>query len=297
MATTLSVNAGYTGALAGDIFVQAFKKSDTIAKGAITVLPNNIGTGYLPKLSYSAELIPYSCGFEGNGTVDYTDKEVTLKKFKIEDQLCKDEFHQSFQAQASGLFSANNEIPQTIQEAILEAMVKNAGAKVDYAIWQGVSGSLTGLLAQFSADATVIDVSGSAVTATNAIAEIGKVYTAVPAEIEDEDDLVIVVSRNVGKAYKQAQAALTSVGTPVGDKELDYLGTKIITVGGLPTNTMLAYRVKNVGFLTGLESDLNDVRVIDTDATLGDGNVRTKMVFEMGVGYSFGAEIVYYRVI
>jgi hypothetical protein len=297
MATTLSVNAEYAGALAGDIFVQAFKKSDTISKGAITVLPNNIGTGYLPKLSYSADLVPYVCGFEGNGTVNYTDKEVVLRKFKIEDQLCKDEFHQTFQAQAAGLFSANNEIPQTIQEAILEAMVNNAGAKVDYAIWQGVSGSLTGLLDQFLADATVVDVSGSAVTATNAIAEIGKVYTAIPAEIEDETDLVIVASRNVGKAYKQAQAALTSVGTPVGNKELDYLGTPIITVGGLPSNTILAYRVKNVGFLTGLESDLNDVRVIDTDATLGDGNVRTKMVFEMGVGYSFGAEIVYYRVI
>lgn len=295
MATNLSVNSGYNGALAGEIFVQAFKKSDTIAKGAITVLPNNIGTGYLPKLSYSADLVDYSCGFDGAGTVNYTDKSVTLKKYKIEHDLCKDEFHQTFQAQAAGLFAANNEIPATIQEAILLAMVNNMGAKVDYAIWNGVSGSLTGLLAQFVADATVIDVSGSAVTPSNVIAQLGLAYDAIPAEIEDESDLVMVVSRNVGKAYKQAQAALTSVGTPVGDKELDYLGTPVITVGGLPANTILAYRVKNVGFLTGLEADLNNVHIKDMDESDLSGNIRTKIVFEMGVGYSFGSEIVYQR--
>jgi hypothetical protein len=297
MATTLSVNSGYTGALAGEIFVQAFKKADTIAKGAITVLPNNIGTGYLPKLSYAADLVDYSCGFDGAGTVSYTDKSVTLKKYKIEHDLCKDEFHQTFQAQAAGLFAANNDIPATIQEAILLAMVNNMGAKVDYAIWNGVSGSLTGLLEQFVADATVIDVSGSAVTSTNAIAQLGLAYAAVPAEIEDESDLVFAVSRNVAKAYKQAQAALTSVGTPVGDKELDYLGTPVLSISGLPANTIVAYRVKNLGFLTGLEADLNNVHVKDMDETDLSGNIRTKMVFEMGVGYSFGSEVVYQRVL
>jgi hypothetical protein len=297
MPTNLSVTSGYNGALAGQILVQAFKKSDTIAKNAITVLPNNIGKGYLPKVSYSANLVPFSCGFTPNGDVAYEDKSVTLTKFKIEDELCKDEFHQTFQAQALGLFSAANDMPATILESILEAMVANAGQKIDFAIWNGVSGSLTGLLPQFLADADVIDVSGSAVTPSNAIAEVGKVYAAIPAEIEDEDDLVIVVSRNVAKAYKQAQAALTSVGTPVGDKELDYLGLPVIPVGGLPNNTMVAYRRKNVGFLTGLEADLNEVKVKDMDDTDLSGNIRTKMVFEMGVGFYFGAEIVYYRVI
>lgn len=296
MATTLNVNSGYSGALAGEIFVQAFKKADTIAKGAITVLPNNIGTGYLPKLAYAADLVDYSCGFDGAGSVTYTDKSVTLKKYKIEHDLCKDEFHQTFQAQAAGLFSANNEIPATIQEAILLAMVTNMGAKVDYAIWQGVSGSLTGLLDQFVADATVIDVSGSAVTPLNVIAQFQSASNAIPAEIEEESDLIFAVSRNVAKAYKQAQALLLN-GSPVGDKELDYLGTSIHSIGGLPTNTIVAYRVKNLGFLTGLEADLNNVHVKDMDETDLSGNIRTKMVFEMGVGYSFGAEVVYQRVI
>ena len=131
MATLTTVNSGYNGALAGEIFIQAFKKSDTIAKNLITVLPNNIGTGFLPRLSYSAELQDYACGFTPEGDVDYDDVEVILKKFKIDHELCKDEFHQTFQAQSAGLFAAANEIPADIQSAILLAIVENLGAKVE----------------------------------------------------------------------------------------------------------------------------------------------------------------------
>jgi hypothetical protein len=160
MATTQTINSAFNGALAGEIFVQAFKKADTISQGAITVLPNVIGSGYLPKLGYSAALAPYSCGFDPTGTVTYTDKEVATKKYEIKHELCKDEFHQTFQAQQAGLFGAANEIPATIADAILLAMVENMGALVDTQIWQGtgVTGSFAGLLAQFVGDGDVIDV-------------------------------------------------------------------------------------------------------------------------------------------
>lgn len=297
MSTNVSVNSQFNGALAGEIFVQAFKKADTIGKGAITVLPNVIGSGYLPKLTYAASLAPYSCGFDPTGTVTYTDKEVATKKYEIKHELCKDEFHQTFQAQAAGLFGAANEIPATIQDAILLAMVNNMGALVDNQIWQGtgVTGSFSGLLAQFVADNEVIDIVGTASTVANVQAEIAKVYNAIPEEIIEDQDLVIIVSPNVARNYKQSQINNYMVGTPVGDKELDYLGVRLLSIAGLPTNTMVAYRVKNLGFLTGLEADLNNVSVKDMDESDLSGNIRTKIVFSAGVGYSFGGEVVYYR--
>jgi len=297
MATTLNVNSSFVGVQAGEIFVQAFKKSDTISKGAITVLPNVIGSGYLPKLSYTSGLVDYACGWAGNGTVDYSDKEVATKKFKIEHELCKDEFHQTFQAQAAGLFGANAEIPATIQEAILLAMVNNMGALVDTQIWQGAgtSGQFAGLLAKFVADADVIDITASTATIkSNVISQLDAVYNLVPDAVIEETDLIFAVAPNVAKAYKQAQAAL-NIGTPVGDKELDYLGVKMVSIAGLPSSSILAYRVKNVAFLTGLEADLNNVTVKDMDESDLSGNIRTKMVFNAGVGYSFGNQIVYSR--
>ena len=296
MAQTNTVNSEYKGTLAGEVFVQAFKQADTIKKNAITVLPNNIGRGYLPTLSYDADLQAYACGFDAEGELTYKDVEVILHKYKIDNEFCKDEFHQTFQAQASGLFGAANEIPTSIQDAILFAIIENLGAKVEKNIWQGdgLPSGHAGLIADLDADAGTIDVVGTAITSANVEAELAKVYAAIPDAILESPDLVISVAPNVARAYKQAQVNM-GLNTTVGDKELDYLGIRMESLGGLTANTMVAYRVKNVGFLTGLESDLNEVRVIDHDATSGDGNIRTKVVLEMGVGYSFAEEIVLYK--
>jgi hypothetical protein len=297
MATTTTVSSQFAGALAGEIFVQAFKKADTIGKGMITVLPNVIGTGYLPKLAYSQSLAAYSCGFTPNGTVTYTDKTVATKKYEIKDEFCKNDFHQTFQAQAAGLFSANSEIPATIQDAILLAIVANMGAIVDNEIWQGAgtTGHFSGLLAQFVADGDVIDVTGATVTATNVLDELGKVYAVIPEEIYNDTNLVMAVSPGVARAYKQKLASGNAYGNFNNDQSLDFLGVRMESIAGLPANTILAYRVTNVAFLTGLEADMNEVRVIDMDAYDGSDYLRTKVVFNAGVGYSFGSEIVYYR--
>lgn len=290
MATTRTINSGYNGALAGEILVQAFRKSDTIAKNVITVLPNNIGTGYLPRLSYSADLQDYACGFDPQGDIDYTDVEVVLKKFKIDHELCKDEFRQTFQAQSAGLFGAESEIPQDIQSAILMAIIENLGVKVDDFIWND---SVLGLKAKLTSDGGAVEVQNQAATKANIIGEMEKVYASIPESIIESDDLVIVVSPKVSRLYKQAQAD-QGLNTTVGDKELDYLGVRMESIGALSGDVMFAYRVKNVGFLTGLESDLNEVRVIDHDATAGDGQIRTKAVLEMGADFSFAEEIVFY---
>ncbi len=297
MATTQNINSQFNGALAGEIFVQAFKKADTINQGGITVLPNVIGSGYLPKLNYSASLAPYSCGFDATGTVTYTDKEVATKKYEIKHELCKDEFHQTFQAQAAGLFGAANEIPATIADAILLAMVENMGALVDTQIWQGtgVTGSFAGLLPQFVADGDVIDISGTVSTVANVQEELSKVYLAIPDAIAGDADVVIVCAPNVARNYKLSQVNNYMVGSPVGDKTLDYIGIPVLSLAGLPANAILAYRRKNIAFLTGLEADLNNVSVKDMDESDLSGNIRTKIVFSAGVGYSFGSEIVYSR--
>ena len=298
MANNAVVNSLYKGNLAGEIFVQAFKKSDTIGQQAITVLPNVIGSGYLPTLSYSAGLSAYSCGFDTTGTVTYADKEVATKKYEIKHELCKDKFYQTFQAMQAGLYGAANEIPATIQDAILLAMVNNMGALVDTQIWQGtgVTGSFSGLLSQLAGDGTKITVGGTVSTVANVQATLSAVYTAIPEEILSDESLVIVCSPNVARNYKLSQVGNYMVGTPVGDKVLDYIGIPVISIAGLPTNTILAYRTKNIGFLTGLEADLNNVSIKDMDESDLSGNLRTKIVFTAGVGYSFGSEIVLCKV-
>lgn len=300
MATNVNVSTEYNGAYAGTLFVQAFKGSDTIQKGAITVLSNIISAGHLPNLTYSSEWAARSCGWNPTGDINYTEKEIQTKQFEIQHEICKNDFRSTYENQKAGLFGNSEEIPSSLQASILDTVVANFGEQLDGKIWGATGGTgsiyFSGLIEQLDADSDVIDVTAAttSITAANVIDELGKVYDKIPAAIENDPDLVWVVSSDIAKAYKQAQAAQVSIGNIVGDKVLDYLGHEMIRIDGLPAKTMVVYRKSNLGFLTGIENELNTVRLIDTDATLGDGNVRILMRFNVGVGYSLGSEIVYY---
>lgn len=294
MATSTTITTSFDGNTdaSKEIFVQIMKQAETIAKGLITIMPNVIGSQKLPTLSYTDTLHDASCGWNPTGTVVLAEREITTKQFEIKNEYCKKDFAQTFQAQAAGLLSANpQEIPSNIKEAILLQVVQKTALAVDNYIWNSAT---TGLLAQFAADSSVIKVVGATVTASNVVAEIGKLYNVVPDELENDESTVFVVSTNVGKAYRIAQASM-GMNTTVGAKELDYMGIRLETNSALPANTILVYRVKNVFFGTGLESDLQNVRVIDHDETSGDGMVRTIVGLHAGQTFIFGGEIVTYR--
>jgi len=296
MASTINVTSSYNGQKAGEILKQAFLGAQTFDKDLITMLPNNIGSGFLPSLSHSADFQAYACGWNPAGTIELSDKEVVLKKLMVQHEICKDKFYSTFEAVAQGLWGADNDIPSDIQTAILDVIVANISAKVDFNIWNGTNDatSFNGLLPQFVADADVIDVTGTTVTKANAVAEFEKVMDAIPAEIVNMEDVLFVVSRNVFDAYKRAVAA-QGLNTTMGDySALDYLGQRVEKLDTLPANTMVAYEKKNVAFLTGLMNDLNEVRLSDDQERL-DGNIRTKVTFTGGVGYTDGARIVYYK--
>jgi hypothetical protein len=175
------------------------------------------------------------------------------------------------------------------------AIIDRLAETIDSKIWTGNNSAnqFNGLHVQFSGDASVIDISATTVTSSNVVAEMTKLYNAIPEAIINESDLVIVVAPNIARAYKLSLAS-QGLNTTNFDKELDFLGIKVYSVAGLPSNRMAAYRVKNLALLTGLESDFNSVQVKDMDESTLDGTIRTKVTFSMGVGYSFGGEIVYY---
>ena len=296
MATTLNVTSNYAGVLAGEIFVAAFKKADTINKGLITVIPNVIGSGFLPKIAYTGDISAYACGWDPTGTVAYTEKEVIVKKYQIQHELCKDKFYSSFQAATQGLFGANNDIPADFQTAILGAIVDNMAAKVDYQIWNGngTTDQFNGLLRQFAtaSSGVVLLTASASLSRANVYAELDRVYASVLPEIEGESDLVWVVSNDVARYASQA---LSGQGFNTGADKLEpaYAGWPLQSVASLPAKTILVYRVRNIGFLTGLQSDVNEVLLSDDQDRL-DGNIRTKVVFTGGVGYTYGPEIVAY---
>jgi hypothetical protein len=295
--TTATVTSRYNGALAGEILGEALVKADTLNKGLVTVLPNILGTGALPKLSHSNSFAAYDCAFTPSGTQSYVDKSLVTKRFRLDSEHCKGDYRNMFQTELAGDYGNSQGIPATVQEAILAQILADFGKNLDDNIWNGDNSAteMSGFLPQFVADAQVIDVTGAAITAANVVAELTKVYSAIPEAIMGEEDLVIVVSPNVARAYKLAQAATTGGLFMVGDKEMDFLGIRLASIAALPADTMVAYRIKNLAFGTGLESDLNDVKLTDLSDYSNNDIVQATISFNAGVAFYWGAEIVYYK--
>jgi len=73
-------------------------------------------------------------------------------------------------------------------------------------------------------------------------------------------------------------------------------GIPLVVANGLTANQMLAAEKSNLFFGTGLLSDTQEVRLIDTSETLGDQNVRIIMRMTAGVQYANVEDIVTYGI-
>ena len=68
----------------------------------------------------------------------------------------------------------------------------------------------------------------------------------------------------------------------------------ITEVNGLPDNTIVIFEPKNVVFATGLQSDMNELSMVDEDSIgLLTGQVRGKLVYGAAVGYYNSEDIVW----
>ena len=65
-------------------------------------------------------------------------------------------------------------------------------------------------------------------------------------------------------------------------------------MNGLPDNTIVIFEPKNVVFATGLQSDMNELSMVDEDSIgLLTGQVRGKLVYGAAVGYYNSEDIVW----
>ena len=304
MATTLTVNSNYVGQVAGEIVGASFKEADTIGKNLVTVLPDVDFQVSLRKISYSNGRTDYSCGFTPEGAVTLSEKLVTPKKIKNEQEICKEDLRQIWSSASMGFSAHNDNLPKDVEAALLNEILGDTAEATDADIWQGDAsndGSFDGFTTLFAADAGIIKAGngitslGAAVTKATVVAEIEKVLNAIPVSLRRKKDLVIGVSSDIALAYQQALvSAGISNGLGGADMELRYGSYKLEVINGLADNTFVVYQVKNLYFATGLMADHNEIRIKDMDESDLTGMVRFKMVYTAGVQYVNPSEIIWY---
>jgi hypothetical protein len=298
MATSITVNSNYNGEVAGEIVGKAFKEADTIAKGLVTVLPNIPVKTSIRKIDYGNGRQDFSCGFTPAGSVTLNEVVLEPKKIKNEAEICKEDFRNVWDTATMGFSAHNDNMPKDEEQALLVEILADTAEATDANIWTGDAtedGQFDGFIPLWLADATVIDVTATTITASNVVAEMQKVTNAVPIALRRKTDLVFAISPDVAQFYNNALIT-AGINNGLGGQGQDlYLGMyKLEIINGLPANTMTIYQKKNLYFGTGLLSDHNEVRIKDMDETDLSGTVRYKMVYTAGVQYVRGNEIVLY---
>ena len=78
---------------------------------------------------------------------------------------------------------------------------------------------------------------------------------------------------------------------------MDFEGIKLFVANGLASGSIVAGEKDNLMFGTSLQSDMNEVRILDLANVDGSQNVRVIMRFSATVNYAIGAELVLYQLV
>ena len=307
MATTTSITTTYAGEFGKKYISAALLSASTIENGGIEVKPNIKFKEVIKKIATDAILKNATCDFDPTSTVTLTERVIQPEEFQVNLQLCKKDFHSDWEAVSMG-YSAFDSLPPAFADYLLAHVAAKVAEKNEQNIWRGATanaGEYNGFVALATADSDVVDVVGTTITASNVIAELGKVVDAIPAALYGKEDLYIYVSQNVARAYVRALGGFGASGLGANgtnamgtqwfnNGSLSFDGVKIFVANGLAANYMMAAQKSNLFFGTGLLNDMNNVKVLDMSDLDGSDNVRIIMRMTAAVQYGIGSEIVLY---
>jgi hypothetical protein len=306
MATTTSITTTYAGEFAGEYISAALLSGVTIDNGGITVKPNVKFKEVIKKLATDGIVKDGTCDFADTSTITLTERIIEPETFQVNLELCKADFRSDWDAIQMG-YSAFDNLPASFADFLISHAQAKVAQKIENNIWGGVNateGEFDGIVTLATADADVIDVVGTSVTAGNVIDELGKVVDAIPAALYGSEDLHLYVAQNVYRAYVRALGGFAANGVgangvggqgtnqAMGDLMFD--GVKIFVANGLSNNYIVAAEKSNLFFGTGILNDANEVKVLDMADLDGSQNVRVIMRFTASVQYGIGSDIVLY---
>jgi len=310
MAEPTITGSSYNGEFAGKYISAALLSAPTIDQGGVTVMPNIKYKEVLQNLTTSALLADATCDFDATGsTVTLTEKVLSVEDLQVNMQLCKSQFHSNWQAAEMG-FSSFDELPKSFEDYLLAYAASKVAAEIEVSLWRGATasaGQFDGLVTLATADATVNDVVGTTVTASNVIDELGKIVDSMNSNtnIYAKEDTRIFVSRNIMAAYVRALGGFqATIGANGVNNEgtmwygkgaaLSFDGIPLFLAEGLAANTAMAAQSSNLFFGTSLLSDHQEARVIDVSQYDGSDNVRVIMRLAAGAQIGVGADVVLY---
>lgn len=313
MATTTSITTTYAGEFAGKYVSAALLSAPTIENGGVEILPNVKFKAVMQKVGTDDILKDASCDFTATSTVTLTERILEVKDLQVNLQLCKKDFHDTWQGIEQG-YSSFDTLPKSFADYLIGYTAAKVAQRNEISFWRGAtatSGDYDGIMTQVALDAALPaaqEIAGTTVTAANVIDELGKIVDQIPSSVYGKEDLHIYVSQNIARAYVRALGGFGASGLGANgtnamgtqwynNGSLSFDGVKLFVGNGLADNTALAAEKSNLFFGCSLLSDLNEVRVIDMADIDGSQNVRMIMRMAAGAQYANVEDLVTYGIV
>ena len=307
MANPVTTGTTYAGEFAGKYISAALLSASTLDKGLITVMPNVKHKSVLQVASYNDIVAEATCAFNASGALTLTEKIIEPGEYQVNVELCKKDLHDTWQAEQMG-YSAFDSLPASFEDFVIAHTAAKVASKIESNIWSGQvanAGEFEGFYYLATAGGSGCQaVTGTGITATNVITELGKVVDAIPTAVYGKEDLMIYVAPNVARAYIRALGGFVATigGAGVDNKgtswysngALSFDGVPVVVAQGMPASSMMAAQKSNMFFGTGLLNDSNIVKVLDMAELDGSQNVRLIMRFTAAVAMGINSDVVIY---
>jgi hypothetical protein len=297
--------SSYAGEFAGKYLGAALLSASTLDAGAVTILPNIKYKAAMKVGAFSNLVRSADCDFDSTTSgLTLTEKVLTPTELQVNLQICKKELHSDWEAAQMG-FSAFDSLPPLFSDYVISRVAAEVANATETSIWQGAAGegNFDGFDALLTADGGA-DVTSTAITSSNVIAQLGAIVDAANAAVLGKEDLTLYISTNMARAYIRALGGFaTNIGANGVDNKgttwysggaLSFEGINVFVAQGLADNTAVLAQKSNLFFGTGLLNDRNEVKVIDMSDIDGSQNVRVVMRYTAGVQYGVRGDIVLY---
>jgi len=283
-----------------------FKKVLTtgLAKNELTLVPNVKSKIKLAYSDLGNILQAEDCSFSSTGEGSLNQKTMEVCDLKVNLEYCATTFEANYLSAQLRAGSNNEEVvPTSYADFVVNYVAEKVSSDLEKVMFQGNTATASypyslcdGLIKQLQNDGDVVGITATAssITAANVVGELDRLLEGVKAEVRSQANFKIFVSQEIAFAYKQAQASTTGGLFLVGDKELNYLGFRLIPTSALNAKQMVAFNSDKVFFLTDLVSDWDDIIIIPQRNISGARTERFATSLKFGVNYLYGNEITLY---
>jgi hypothetical protein len=220
------------------------------------------GTVAINLMDGDAVIADLACGWNPDGDVKFSQVDIVIRDKQIKMELCPNDLRDYWASQALKASAHNEEM--VAEEVLAEYYIKQIKKGNEAFLIQG-DGTALGLMDQISGTNGAEEVTGaSAWTVTNAVEEALDIFDAIPEEVKDREDLIMVVSPANFAVLRRALVAQNYYHYDQGDaKTLDLPGAniKVVKSSGLIGEDYVF--AGPAGFIvagTGLEDDFSMIK-------------------------------------